>query len=74
MEAFIPRKKGCLLNCLDWIPNRGACIDACLSCDVTRSFRFHDIKLLDYIMMSETTNSTSVLEICHNLYTTDSVA
>jgi len=29
MEAFIPREKGCLLNCLDWVPNRGACIDAC---------------------------------------------
>jgi len=35
MEAFIPREKGCLLDCLDWVPNRGAlpnrgaCIDAC---------------------------------------------
>jgi len=28
--------------CLDWVPNRGACIDACLSGDVTRSFRLHD--------------------------------
>jgi len=31
MEAFIFRKKGCLLDCLNWVPNRGACIDACLS-------------------------------------------
>jgi len=46
MEAFIPHKKGCLLDCLDWIPNRDACIDVCLSCDVTRSFRLHDIKAL----------------------------
>jgi len=45
-EAFIPHKKGCLLDCLDWDPNRGACIDACLSCDVTCSFRIHDIKAL----------------------------
>jgi len=22
---------------IDWVPNRGACIDACLSVDVTRS-------------------------------------
>jgi len=22
-------EKGCLLDCLDWVPNRGACIDAC---------------------------------------------
>jgi len=29
MEAFIPREKGCMLDCLDWVPNRGACIDAC---------------------------------------------
>jgi len=36
MEAFLPRKKGCLLDCLNWVPNRGACIDACLSCDVQK--------------------------------------
>jgi len=36
MEDFIPRKRGCLLGCLDWVPNRGACIDACLSSDVAR--------------------------------------
>jgi len=36
---------GYLLDCLDWVPNRGACIDAYLSGDVTRSFRLHDIKL-----------------------------
>jgi len=46
MEAFIPRKKGCLLDCLDWVPNQGVCIDACLSCDVTRSFRLHVVKAL----------------------------
>jgi len=46
MEAFIPRKKGCLLDCLDWMPNRGTCIDSCLSCDVTRCFRLHDIKTI----------------------------
>jgi len=46
MEVFIPHKKGYMLDCLDWVPNRGACIDACLSCDVIRSFRFHDIKAL----------------------------
>jgi len=37
--------KGCLLDCLDWVPNRGACIDAFLSDDVSRNFRLHDIKL-----------------------------
>jgi len=46
MEAFIPRKKGCLLDCLDWVPNLGAYIDAYLICDVTRSFWLHDIKAL----------------------------
>jgi len=29
VEAFIPREKGCLLDCLDWVQNRGASIDAC---------------------------------------------
>jgi len=29
-----------------WVPNRGMCIDACLSGDVTHSFWLHDIKLL----------------------------
>jgi len=29
---------------LNWVSNRGAYIDACLSGDVTRSFRLHDIK------------------------------
>jgi len=29
MEAFIPCEKGCLLDCLDWVPYQGACIDAC---------------------------------------------
>jgi len=33
-----------LLDCLVLVPNRGACIAVCLSVDVTRSFRFHDIK------------------------------
>jgi len=33
-----------LLDCLDWVPNCGACIDACLLGDVTRSFRLYDIK------------------------------
>jgi len=46
---YFPHKKGCLLDCLDWVPNRGACIDACLSYDVTRSFRNHDIKALCYV-------------------------
>jgi len=27
--------KACLLDCLDWVPNRIAYIDACLSSDVT---------------------------------------
>jgi len=31
---------------IDWVPNQGACIDACLSCDVTRSFRIHNIEAL----------------------------
>jgi len=30
---------------LDWVSNGGACIDACLSSDVTRSFQIHDMKL-----------------------------
>jgi len=47
MEAFIPRLKGCLLDCLDWVPNRCACINVCLSRDVTRSFRLPDIKALN---------------------------
>jgi len=42
-EAFIHHLKGCLLDCLDWVPNKGACIDAYLSADVIRSFRLHDI-------------------------------
>jgi len=29
MEAFISHEKGCLLDCLDWVPNQNACIDAC---------------------------------------------
>jgi len=29
MEALIPCEKGCLLECLDWVPNWGTCIDAC---------------------------------------------
>jgi len=33
-------------NNYDWVPNRGACIDACVSGVVTRSFRLYDIKLL----------------------------
>jgi len=28
--ALIHRQKGCLLDCLDWVPNRGACTDSCL--------------------------------------------
>jgi len=36
------REKGCLLDCLDWLPNRGACIDACF---VWCCFRLHAIKL-----------------------------
>jgi len=31
-----------LLDCLDWKPNRDACIDACLSGHVTRNFRLDD--------------------------------
>jgi len=27
--GFHPLLKGCLLDCLDWVPNRVACIDAC---------------------------------------------
>jgi len=54
MEAFKPRKKGYLLDCLDWVPNRDACIDACLSCDVTRSFRLHDIKALKLKLRNST--------------------
>jgi len=34
-----------LHDCLDWVPSRGACIDACLSGDVTRSSRLNDIAL-----------------------------
>jgi len=30
------------LNCSDWVPNRGACIDACLDSDMTYSCRLHD--------------------------------
>jgi len=36
---FYPSLKSCLLDCLEWIPNWGACIDAWLFGDVTRSFR-----------------------------------
>jgi len=44
MEAFIPRYSGCLLGCLDWVPNRGTCalMLACQSGDVTRSLRLHE--------------------------------
>jgi len=34
-----------LFNRLDWVPNLGACIDSCLSGDVTRGFRLYNIKL-----------------------------
>jgi len=30
--------KGCLLDCLDWLPKRGACIDACFDWWRTRLF------------------------------------
>jgi len=43
----------CSLDYLGWVPNRGACIDACLSGDVTRSFRLH-----------ETLSSSAVFEYC----------
>jgi len=33
-----------LLDCFDWVPNRGACIDACLTGDVTRSFRIYTMQ------------------------------
>jgi len=50
-------------NYLDWVPNRGACIDACLSGNVTRSFRLHDIKFFQqHIMMNE--NSMSIENVC----------
>jgi len=48
-----------LLDCLDWVPNRGACIDACLSCDVTRSFQLHDIKALRLIAEMSVKNDAS---------------
>jgi len=38
-----------LLNCSDWVPNRGACIDTCLSDDVARGFLLHDIKLTTFL-------------------------
>jgi len=41
-----PRGMSAKMAANDWVPNRGVCIDACLSCDVTRSFRIHDIKAL----------------------------
>jgi len=34
----------------NWLPNRGACIGACLSGDVTRSFWLYDIKLLSVLL------------------------
>jgi len=42
------REKGCLLDCLDWVPNRGACINACFaqctghSCRRAKQFGEHD--------------------------------
>jgi len=41
-------KKAACLN-IDWVLNRDACIGSCLSGDVTRSFRLHDIKLFNKI-------------------------
>jgi len=32
--------------CLEWVPNWGVFIDACLSADVTRSFRLQDKNIL----------------------------
>jgi len=45
MEAFIPYEKGCLLDCLDWVPNRGRALMLALSGDVTRCLRLAAIKL-----------------------------
>jgi len=44
---------GCLLDCLDWVLNRGTCIDVCLSGDVTRSFWLHNIKLFRELKVEE---------------------
>jgi len=74
MEAIIPRLKGCLLDSLDWVPNRGACIVACLSDDVTRSFMFHDIKLFawyafhNHIKKKERTQHKRVTRTYFNTY------
>jgi len=43
------KKAACLT--LDWVPNRVACINACLSGDVTRSFRIH-VKALQLLTKS----------------------
>jgi len=47
-----------LLDYLDRVPNRGTCIDACLSGDVTRGFKdLADIKKI---------TSQQVLSTCHH--------
>jgi len=39
--SFLTNRAACL-TCLNWVPNLGGCNDACLSSDVTHSFRLHD--------------------------------
>jgi len=44
-----------MLDCLNCVPNRGACVNACLSGNVTRSFREAEINqskiniLIDFV-------------------------
>jgi len=45
MKVFIPRKKSCLLDCLDWYRTEARALMLALSGDVTLCFRLHAKKL-----------------------------
>jgi len=48
LSSLVNRAVAWLIN-VDWVPNRGACIDACYSDNVTRSFRLCEITLFTFI-------------------------
>jgi len=59
-----------LFDCLDLVPNRGACIVACLSGHVTRSFLLHDIGLVNGISAANQINfvQRKLLGVLYNVY------
>jgi len=51
-ESYVSHRPISKYQCtrLGFEPTRGACIDACLSGDVTRSFWLYDIKLFKFLL------------------------